>query len=107
MPKPPLPDPVTELLARPKSGSHRHSPAPVSSSGSQPLRARRRRTADGEHGCEPSMAGLRPCRPRVSITVLDTDDWSRHLSVQGGCQRLDRVRHLARREVRQVAAVTR
>jgi PPOX class probable F420-dependent enzyme len=83
MPKPPLPDEVVELLARP-------NPAVIAAlrADGQPVSVATWYVMDGDRVLVNMDAGRKRLEylradPRVSVTVLDDNDWYTHVSLQG------------------------
>jgi PPOX class probable F420-dependent enzyme len=84
MPKPPLPDVVTQLLGRP-------NPAVIATlrPDGQPVTVATWYLMEDDGRVMVNMDANRRrldyirADPRVSVTVLDADDWSRHVSLQG------------------------
>jgi PPOX class probable F420-dependent enzyme len=84
MPKPPLPDPVAELLTKP-------NPAVIATlrPDGQPVSVATWYLLDDDDRVMVNMDANRRrldyirADPRVSVTMLDSDDWSRHVSIQG------------------------
>lgn len=83
MPEPPLPDHIRELLARP-------NPAVVATlrSDGQPVSVATWYLLDGDRillNMDATRVRLRHLRadPRLSLTVLDGDDWHNHVSLIG------------------------
>lgn len=83
MPKPPMPPEVVELLERP-------NPAVIASvrAGGQPVSVATWYVMDGERILVNMDEGRKRldylgADPRVSVTVLDENDWYTHVSMQG------------------------
>jgi PPOX class probable F420-dependent enzyme len=83
MPKPPLPDAVLEMLAKP-------NPAVIATvrPDGQPVTVATWYLLDGDRilvNMDEGRKRLEYLRhdPRVSLTVLDADDWYTHVSLQG------------------------
>ncbi|MGH4012395.1 MAG: PPOX class F420-dependent oxidoreductase [Pseudonocardiaceae bacterium] len=83
MPRPPLPQPVVDLLARPSPaviGTVRPDGAPVTVA-TWYLWDNGRILVNMD--AERRRLSYIAANPRVSLTVLDPDDWFTHVSVQG------------------------
>lgn len=83
MPAPPLPDPLAELM-------HRPNPAVITTvrADGQPVSVATWYILDGQRILVNMDEGRRRLAylrsdPRVSLTILDGDDWMTHVSVQG------------------------
>ncbi len=83
MPKPPLPQEVREILAKPNKAT-----ITTLGPGGQPVSVATWYLFEGDRVLVNMDAGRKrnehiKADPRVSLTVLDSDDWYTHVSLQG------------------------